>query len=77
MWILIITQKILMKYLFMLIQKNILMNIKSKFRTINNLSEKRLLNAFKYNKRAQYIENISIKDYKDYCEYSKQIILKL
>ena len=77
MWILIITQKILMKYLFMLIQKNILMNIKSKFRTINNLSEKRLLNAFKYNKRAQYIENISTKDYKDYCEYSKQIILKL
>ena len=55
----------------------IIENIKSKYilsKIYNNMTKKKKLEIVKYNKRIQNRINLSIKDYKEYCEIEIEII---
>ena len=52
-------------------------NIKSRYillKIYNNITKKKKLDIVKYNKRIQNRLNLSIKDYKEYCEIEIEII---
>ena len=52
-------------------------NIKSRYilsKIYDNMSKKKKLTIVKYNKRIQNRLNLSIKDYKEYCEIEIEII---